>query len=50
MNENMNNEELEYDLDKFDEANDRANKLFEARMKQFELFQKGVTDGETDID
>lgn len=50
MNENMNKEELDYDIALFEEANDRAAKLLEARIKQFEALQKGVTDGESNID
>lgn len=42
--------DLDYDLELFDEANDRATKLFEARLKQAELLEKGAEDGEIDVD
>lgn len=42
--------DLDYDIELFDEANDRAAKLFEARLKQAEVLEKGAEDGEGNID
>lgn len=47
---NLTNEKLEYDTAIFEEANNRASKLLEARIKQFEVLREGVNDGESNID
>lgn len=49
MNDEM-NKDLDYDMEVFDEANDRANKLFEARIKQTQIIEEGEEYGEGDID
>ena len=49
MQEEM-NKDLDYDIEVFDAANDRANKLFEARLKQTKIIEGGEEYGESSID
>lgn len=41
---------LDYDIEKFDEANDRAAKLLEVRIKQNSILTGGNENGKTNID
>lgn len=49
MNEEM-NKDLDYDMEVFNQANDRANKLFTARLKQTQIIEEGEEYGESNID
>lgn len=48
MNDEM-NKNLDYDMKVFDDANARATKLFEARLKQTQTIEEGEKYGEGNI-